>query len=115
MNKDIRLRVRHVGYRHTLVKDTGQEITEIHDQLSRQGLAQGELSNTPGAVLIVEPEIEGLLGEDHLPGEREFQEQAVYGFRRRRPWMAFWAPAYTAQVAFGIYLWTAIETGGFTG
>jgi short-subunit dehydrogenase len=40
---------------------------------------------------------------------------AVYGFRRRRPWMAFWAPAYTAQVAFGFYLWTAIETGGFSG
>ncbi len=40
---------------------------------------------------------------------------AVYGFRRRRPWMAFWAPAYTAQVAFGIYLWTAIETGGLSG
>lgn len=40
---------------------------------------------------------------------------AVYGFRRRRPWMAFWAPAYAAQVAFGIYLWTAIATGGFSG
>ena len=40
---------------------------------------------------------------------------AVYGFRRRRPWMAFWAPAYAAQVAFGIYLWTAIETGGLSG
>lgn len=40
---------------------------------------------------------------------------AVYGFRRRRPWMAFWAPAYAAQVAFGLYLWTAIETGGFSG
>ncbi len=40
---------------------------------------------------------------------------AIYGFRRRRPWMAFWVPAYTAQVAFGIYLWTAIETGGFSG
>jgi len=40
---------------------------------------------------------------------------AVYGFRRRRPWMAFWAPAYTAQVAFGFYLFTAIETGGFSG
>lgn len=40
---------------------------------------------------------------------------AVYGFRRRRPWMAFWAPAYTAQVAFGLYLWTALETGGFSG
>lgn len=40
---------------------------------------------------------------------------AVYGFRRRRPWMAFWAPAYVAQVAFGMYLWTATETGGFSG
>ncbi|MBJ18947.1 MAG: SDR family oxidoreductase [bacterium] len=40
---------------------------------------------------------------------------AVYGFRRRRPWMAFWAPAYAAQVAFGIYLWTAVATGGFSG
>ena len=40
---------------------------------------------------------------------------AVYGFRRRRPWMAFWAPAYVAQVAFGMYLWTALEQGGFTG
>jgi short-subunit dehydrogenase len=39
----------------------------------------------------------------------------VYGFRRRRPWMAFWAPAYVAQVAFGMYLWTALETGGFSG
>lgn len=40
---------------------------------------------------------------------------AVYGFRRRRPWMAFWAPAYVAQVAFGMFLWTALEQGGFTG
>jgi len=40
---------------------------------------------------------------------------AVYGFRRRRPWMAFWAPAYVAQVAFGMYLWTAVQTGGFSG
>ena len=40
---------------------------------------------------------------------------AVYGFRRRRPWMAFWASAYVAQVAFSIYLWTAIKTGGFSG
>ena len=39
----------------------------------------------------------------------------VYGFRRRRPWMGFWTTAYTAQVAFGMYLWTALETGGFTG
>ena len=40
---------------------------------------------------------------------------AVYGFRRRRPWMSFWAPAYVAQVAFGMYLWTAIQTGGLSG
>jgi short-subunit dehydrogenase len=40
---------------------------------------------------------------------------AVYGFRRRRPWMAFWAPAYVAQVAFGMYIWTAVQTGGFSG
>jgi short-subunit dehydrogenase len=39
----------------------------------------------------------------------------VYGFRRRRPWMGFWTTAYTAQVAFGMYLWTALETGGFSG
>ena len=39
----------------------------------------------------------------------------VYGFRRRRPWMAFWAPAYVAQVALGMYLWTALNTGGFSG
>lgn len=40
---------------------------------------------------------------------------AVYGFRRRRPWMAFWGPAYIAQVAFGMWLWTALSQGGFTG
>jgi len=40
---------------------------------------------------------------------------AVYGFRRRRPWMGFWAPAYVGQVAFGMYLWSAMEQGGFTG
>lgn len=40
---------------------------------------------------------------------------AVYGFRRRRPWMAFWAPAYAAQVAFGIYIWSAVSTGGLSG
>lgn len=40
---------------------------------------------------------------------------AVYGFRRRRPWMAVWAPAYTAQVAFSIYVWSAMAQGGLTG
>ena len=29
--------------------------------------------------------------------------------------MAFWAPVYVAQVAFGMYLWTAVQTGGFSG
>ncbi len=40
---------------------------------------------------------------------------AVHGFRRRRPWMAIWAPAYAAQVAFSIFVWKALETGGLTG
>jgi uncharacterized protein len=40
---------------------------------------------------------------------------AIYGFRRRRPWMAFWAPAYVAQIAFSIYVWKALEQGGLTG
>ncbi|MFK7895518.1 MAG: SDR family NAD(P)-dependent oxidoreductase [Myxococcota bacterium] len=40
---------------------------------------------------------------------------AVYGFRRRRPWMAFWATAYTLQVAFSIYVWSVFETGGMSG
>ncbi len=40
---------------------------------------------------------------------------AVYGFRRRRPWMAFWAPAYAAQIAISIYVWKALETGGSEG
>jgi short-subunit dehydrogenase len=40
---------------------------------------------------------------------------AVYGFRRRRPWMGFWAPAYIGQVAFGMYVWTAAAQGGLTG
>ncbi len=37
---------------------------------------------------------------------------AVYGFRRRRPWMAIWAPAYAAQVAFSIYVWKVVDAGG---
>jgi short-subunit dehydrogenase len=40
---------------------------------------------------------------------------AIYGFRRRRPWMAFWAPAYVAQIAFSIFVWTALEQGGLNG
>lgn len=37
---------------------------------------------------------------------------AVYGFRRRRPWMALWAPLYVLQIAFSIFVWQALETGG---
>ena len=40
---------------------------------------------------------------------------AVYGFRRRRPWMAFWAPLYTAQVAFSFGIWPMMTYGGFLG
>lgn len=40
---------------------------------------------------------------------------AVYGFRRRRPWMAIWAPAYAAQIAISIFVWKALETGGNAG
>ena len=40
---------------------------------------------------------------------------AVYGFRRRRPWMALWAPLYVAQVAFSFYIWSAMHQGGLTG
>lgn len=40
---------------------------------------------------------------------------AVYGFRRRRPWMAIWAPLYTAQVAIGMALWPIFQYGGLMG
>ncbi len=40
---------------------------------------------------------------------------AVYGFRRRRPWMRVWGAAYTAQVAFGMFVWTWASIGGFLG
>lgn len=36
---------------------------------------------------------------------------AVYGFRRRRPWMGLAAPLYTAQVALSMLFWRALETG----
>lgn len=39
----------------------------------------------------------------------------VYGFRRRRPWMAVWAPLYVLQIAFSMYVWTAMDQGGFSG
>ncbi len=40
---------------------------------------------------------------------------AVYGFRRRRPWMRTWGAAYAAQVAFGMFVWTVVSVGGFLG
>jgi short-subunit dehydrogenase len=40
---------------------------------------------------------------------------AVYGFRRRRPWMRFWGAAYSAQVAFGMFVWTVVHFGGVGG
>jgi len=40
---------------------------------------------------------------------------AVYGFRRRRPWMRFWGAAYSAQVAFGMFVWSLSVVGGFLG
>jgi len=40
---------------------------------------------------------------------------AVYGFRRRRPWMAIAAPLYTAQVAFGMAVWPIVYFGGLLG
>lgn len=40
---------------------------------------------------------------------------AVYGFRRRRSWMAIAAPLYTAQVAFGMFLWPILQYGSLMG
>jgi len=40
---------------------------------------------------------------------------AVYGFRRRRPWMRVWGGAYTAQVAFAMFVWSAVQGGGVLG
>ena len=40
---------------------------------------------------------------------------AVYGFRRRRPWMRTWGAAYSAQVAFGMFVWSVVAVGGFLG
>jgi hypothetical protein len=40
---------------------------------------------------------------------------AVYGFRRRRPWMRTWGAAYSAQVAFGMFVWSVAHVGGFLG
>lgn len=40
---------------------------------------------------------------------------AVYGFRRRRPWMRVWGAAYAAQIAFGMFVWSVLEIEGFLG
>lgn len=40
---------------------------------------------------------------------------AVYGFRRRRPWMRPWGAAYSGQVAFGMFVWSVVQVGGFLG
>lgn len=40
---------------------------------------------------------------------------AVYGFRRRRPWMGLAATLYTAQVAFGMFVWPIFQYGSLTG
>jgi len=39
----------------------------------------------------------------------------LYGFRRMRPWMALAAPAYSAQVAIGMFLWPMFHYGSLTG
>ncbi|MDH4016771.1 MAG: SDR family oxidoreductase [Actinomycetota bacterium] len=39
----------------------------------------------------------------------------LYGFRQMRPWMALAAPAYTAQVAIGMFLWPMMKYGSLTG
>jgi short-subunit dehydrogenase len=40
---------------------------------------------------------------------------AVYGFRRRRPWMCLWGPLYSIQVAIGILVWNIVQWGSWTG
>jgi short-subunit dehydrogenase len=40
---------------------------------------------------------------------------AAYGFRRRRQWVCSWGAAYTAQIAFGMLVWSVLEFGSFLG
>ncbi|MEX0964518.1 MAG: hypothetical protein WDZ52_10825 [Pseudohongiellaceae bacterium] len=35
-----------------------------------------------------------------------------WGFWKMRPWMFPWAGAYTAQIAFGMLLWNALDESG---
>jgi short-subunit dehydrogenase len=39
----------------------------------------------------------------------------LYGFRRRRPWMAVAAPLYLAQVAIGMLIWPILQYGSLLG
>jgi len=38
-----------------------------------------------------------------------------HGFRRRRPWMAIWAPLYVLQIAIAMAVWAIVQLGGITG
>ena len=40
---------------------------------------------------------------------------AVYGFRRRRPWMRLWGALYTGQVALAMFVWSVVHVGGALG
>ena len=40
---------------------------------------------------------------------------AVYGFRRRRPWMGIASTLYTGQVALGMFLWPILQYGSLMG
>jgi short-subunit dehydrogenase len=39
----------------------------------------------------------------------------LYGLRRMRPWARLGLTAYLAQVAFGMFVWSAVEYGSWTG
>ena len=40
---------------------------------------------------------------------------ALYGFLRRRPWMAVWGPLYLAQVTIAMAVWPILHEGGGRG
>jgi short-subunit dehydrogenase len=39
----------------------------------------------------------------------------LYGFRRMRPWLRYAATAYLLQITFGMFVWSALEYGSWTG
>jgi hypothetical protein len=39
----------------------------------------------------------------------------LYGFRRMRPWLRLAATAYILQITFGMFVWSALEYGSWTG